>query len=343
LSGIERNRKMNNPTPPNQNPILKHYETWSNATPAVARTSMLTIVGVYIFSWLMDLTMYLSNIPYFTVQEFEIYRLFLSPLVSNSFFTVILLAFFYPSMASRLESGMGSGPFLTLIATISLITNIAFVGVCYTLSLLMGSQMALFYTCTGFWTILFALIVIECMKMPETPRRLLFIPIDIPSKWFPLALYGFFALLGGPSLDNLIAMGVGYGYSFGYFDSLQVSATTVAQWETSGFLSGPAQARGWISSGAALGHAAWLPVSQQDPDSGISSANSGGANGGAGGGINRGAGAASIFSSAPASAVPTENVFASTSGRTLGSNNPSSTLSKQQIAELRLQKMGGKV
>lgn len=74
--------------PPQTNPVLRAYQDWSAKTTFVTRTSMIGIVIVYITSWVFNADMALSNIPYFTVDHFELYRLILSPLVGNSFITV---------------------------------------------------------------------------------------------------------------------------------------------------------------------------------------------------------------------------------------------------------------
>lgn len=50
--------------------------------------------------------------------------------------------------------------------------------------------------------IVFALLVTECMAMPDVPRQMLFIPVQIPSKYFPLVLYVFFCLFSGPQLGG---------------------------------------------------------------------------------------------------------------------------------------------
>jgi len=121
--------------------------------------SMMTIVGVYLFSWLIDLTMYIANVPYYTLYSFEVYRAVLSPLVGNSILTVLIIFLFFPTMASRLENGMGSGGFLALMAVFSVTTNVAFVVITFVMSILTSSQLPLFWTCQGFWTIIFPLMV----------------------------------------------------------------------------------------------------------------------------------------------------------------------------------------
>lgn len=55
------------------------------------------------------------------------------------------------------------------------------------------------------------------MQNPEAPRQMMFIPVNIPSKYMPLVMYGFFCLFSGLQLDFFIAIVIGYLYSQDYF------------------------------------------------------------------------------------------------------------------------------
>lgn len=70
------------------NPLLHWYKEWILKTPFITRNTMVMILVVYLSSFIFDLTIYLANVPYFTIQYFELYRLILSPLVGNSIFSV---------------------------------------------------------------------------------------------------------------------------------------------------------------------------------------------------------------------------------------------------------------
>ena len=67
-------------------------------------------------------------------------------------------------MGSRMETSLGSASFLVMLCTFSLATNILFDAVCLALYVL-GTPTAVFWDCSGFWVILFSLIVIECMQV----------------------------------------------------------------------------------------------------------------------------------------------------------------------------------
>jgi hypothetical protein len=163
--------------------------------------------------------------------------------------------------------------------------------------------------------------------------------VEIPSKYFPLALYAFFMLLGGPRADDLLAIGVGYAYSYGYLDKLTVSTAAVGEAEGAGFLKGAATStKGWVPVGYAQGSGAWAPLAQADPDSGVAAGSSsgGGAWGGLGGMMGRGGGASA---GTDASGVPRptmESVFQSGQGQSLGGAAPATkeAMAAQRLAAL---------
>eukprot|EP01041_Mallomonas_annulata_P003460 gene3460-6886_t len=248
--------------PPN-NPILQYYQDWSSRTPFVTRSSMIGMVTLYIGSFFFKADLYLGNQAYFTVMHLELYRLILSPLVGNSILTIIMVALFFPTMGTKIEYSMGSSAFLCLLGILTLATNLLFDALCVSLHYA-GSPLSLFWNCSGFWTVLFGLIVIECLQMPDVPRRMMFIPIDIPSKYFPLVMYAIIMLLGGPQLDLAVAMGVGYIYSKGYMDRFNPSITFLERCEANGLLSSCVRNTGWVRPTGAVSGALWNQRDSED-------------------------------------------------------------------------------
>jgi hypothetical protein len=90
---------------------------------------------------------------------------------------------------------------------------------------------------------------------------MMMVPVDIPSKYFPLIMYALFSLFTGPKLSFAIAIGVGFLSQNGYLDRLKPSSYYLGGLESSGgLLYSISRSRGWVLAGAALGHDAWIPV-----------------------------------------------------------------------------------
>ena len=90
---------------------------------------------------------------------------------------------------------------------------------------------------------------------------MMFIPVDIPSKYFPLAMYGLFCLFSGLQLSFAIAILVGYLQSKSHLDRFRPAYTVLEELEAAdGSLHGTAQSKGWVPAGAGAGREEWIPV-----------------------------------------------------------------------------------
>mmetsp|Transcript_7690 Transcript_7690/g.10799 ORF Transcript_7690/g.10799 Transcript_7690/m.10799 type:complete len:248 (+) Transcript_7690:1-744(+) len=102
------------------------------------------------------------------------------------------------------------------------------------------------------------LIVIECMHTPDSPRKLFFFPCDIPSKFYPIALFGLFSLFSGVRIDMALSLLVGYAYSAGKLDRLKPSNARLKSWDE-GCLRNFANREGYVVAGGG-GSEPWLPL-----------------------------------------------------------------------------------
>lgn len=242
-----------------RNPIISWYEEWSNKTPYVTRVLMIILATSYLISWIFETDKVFNNSISSTITKYEVYRLIFSPLCSNSILSIILAVLFFPRIGTKMETSLGSASFFFLIGTLTLLVNSIFIAVCLLLYLIGNMPEANFFSCAGFWLILFALITMECFQNPNQPMRMFLVPVDIPSKYFPLIMYAVFCLFRGPILDYAISIGVGFMSQNGYFDCLKPSSSYLESLESpTGILHSISRSRGWVLAGAAIGHNAWI-------------------------------------------------------------------------------------
>lgn len=149
------------------NPWLNYYQQWSERTPYVTRFTTVSLCFLYILSFFVPLDSYLGNMPFFTIQHFEIYRLLLSPLVGNSILSLIIILLSYPTMAQRMENSSGSAAFLSLLLIFTLAINVLVTIICYIFFILSIFPEAIFWRSSGFFSIFFALLTVECMMVCE--------------------------------------------------------------------------------------------------------------------------------------------------------------------------------
>lgn len=246
------------------NPVLQSYNAWAERTPFITRNSMVFLVMIYFITFFVSLESYLGDIPYYTILRFELYRLLLSPLVGNSIFTVLLVVLTYPTLGVKMEASMGSSAFLSLLLILTSVVNVFFNAFCLMFYIL-GAGDALGWACMDFWTLLFALITIDCLQTPDAPRRLLCVPYDVPSKYIPLLLYAIICLFSGFALSYAVSLLVGFLWMRGYLDRLRPSSQYLQTLEAEGgLLYRPSRNSGWVLA-ASLGHDAWIPLNTVDP------------------------------------------------------------------------------
>jgi hypothetical protein len=122
-------------------------------------------------------------------------------------------------------TAIGSAAFLVLLGTLSIATNLVFNLVCL-VGWVLGMKAMIIVTCSGFWLVVFSLMVLECMNNPNYPRTLLCIPVQFPSRYFPIVLYILFCIFSGPQLD----LGLIYSFYKYQFVACQLSTLKNGLW-----------------------------------------------------------------------------------------------------------------
>lgn len=117
---------------------------------------------------------------------------------------------------------MGSARFGHLVGLVTVAANVGFTAFCFLMAGF-GTYEALFFQCQGFWVVLFGLIAVECLGSQEPTRQLFMIPVQIPTPYYPLALFALFSLFGGPSLGLAFGLAAGYGFAYGQASGPQAS------------------------------------------------------------------------------------------------------------------------
>lgn len=221
--------------PPESNPVLSSYESFQRDTPLVTRYVLTSLTLSYGLSYAIDLTWPLQNMPLFTLNRLELYRLVLAPFVCTS---LISLIFAYVSLlghGKRLEHALGSTAFGALILTIGTLTNIIYLILCVLgwaitqdIRLMAGSSV-------GIWTVILGIISMEC-STEGAPSHRNFFMFTVPTLYFPIALLVFIALVGGGvPLPYVISVGVGYAYGYRKFDRLKLGHERRKRWEQTVF------------------------------------------------------------------------------------------------------------
>ena len=116
--------------------------------------------------------------------------------------------------------------FFLLTTFINLLFSVSAVGIGYSMA-----PSVMFEPSMGLWPILFCELVISCMQNPDMPRGLCCLPINIPSRWYPLVLIALFTIFFGLQFCLLTGLGAGYMYAMGCLRPLEFSQASINAWE----------------------------------------------------------------------------------------------------------------
>jgi hypothetical protein len=108
----------------------------------------------------------------------------------------------------RLEQSMGSSLFGCLFFTLTLVCNVLFLVISVLLWGLTNSESYLVAASLGIWSVLLAIIAVECAQAPpDTSRRLFF--LTVPTLYYPLVLLALFSMFAGLKLAYMLGVAVG--------------------------------------------------------------------------------------------------------------------------------------
>ena len=104
---------------------------------------------------------------------------------------------------------MGSSLFGCLFFTLTLVSNGLFLAISVLLWGLTNSESYLVAASLGIWSVLLAIIAVECAQAPpDTKRRLFFLTVS--AIYYPLVLLALFSMFAGVKLAYVLGVAVGY-------------------------------------------------------------------------------------------------------------------------------------
>eukprot|EP00744_Colponema_vietnamica_P010578 GILI01014936.1.p1 GENE.GILI01014936.1~~GILI01014936.1.p1 ORF type:complete len:384 (-),score=57.34 GILI01014936.1:468-1619(-) len=205
---------------------------WYRELPTATRYVSTTISIIYIFSLIFPvLVKMFSTIPYYVLYEFQIWRVFLSPFIHPSIFTLLFVLLMFIPTAKACEASEGSLPFLLRLCGYSVLCNVLFLLLAFLLSF--AFPLALLQVSSGLWPVLMVFIVVDCMRNPNAPRTMFPLPMQIPSKYIPLVFLFISLLFLGIELDFLAGLLIGYLVSSGRMFKFTISSQWLSRLQSS--------------------------------------------------------------------------------------------------------------
>ena len=212
--------------------IFSKLKIWFNSITFIVKQ----IVAISIILWIIDLvsfnymTFIFSNVPYYSIGYFQIWRFITGNLITSGLFSLIFALIFWVSDGKTVEKMEGSAKYLIYFLIHSTIIQIIYALIYYFLGDKTKPEKNYIHS-TGLWIYIIAEVTINCLISPENKIYLPFIPYAIKSKFFPIIILLVFFIFGGFDLGMFIAVGYGFIYSFFLYKYLIISNESIINFE----------------------------------------------------------------------------------------------------------------
>ena len=191
--------------------------------PLFIRFVVTSTVILYLLNLFIPLiSLYFSNIPYFIIFKFQLWRLFTNAFITTSIFSIIFAFMSWIKDASNLETNIGTMKYMMIFMVNSILIQFIEMTILLVIYLIANRQeriLALNYNLgyvenDGLWPIIMAELTLLCLCNPEIEMRFLFLPCVIKAKYYPFILVGFFTLLNQFRPNFGVLSGVFYGFIY---------------------------------------------------------------------------------------------------------------------------------
>ena len=196
-----------------------------NSMPFFVKIVVCSTIILYLINFIIPYVAYfLADIPYFTIYYFQIWRIFTTPFITTSLFSVIFSIYFWYEKASRLEKEIGTIKYIIIFFMNSFCIQIMFCILMLLLSLIIRNKAPLVMKISqgrvrneGIWPILMCDLTLLCLSNPNEIMQFRFFPCTIKAKYYPLFLFLIFTIISGFQIDFENICGIGFGFLYHYF------------------------------------------------------------------------------------------------------------------------------
>jgi hypothetical protein len=218
--------------------IVGDIKNWFNSCPPFTKGLLYVCSGITLLNSLTNISKILVNQPYFVVQGFQIQRLIFSPVAFLGILEALFAFLAYLSVSTRIEKEWGTVKTAVDFLWKNFFINITWIAFTYIISVVYQDMVLM--PCHGLWLPFFAFIIQTSLANPDGVSMLLCLPIQIKTKYYPIALWLMLSLFSrGPRFDLLIALLVGYIH-YKYLNSAYHSYldnSRMANWSSTVFFS----------------------------------------------------------------------------------------------------------
>ena len=193
--------------------------------PLFIRVVICSTIILYLLNLLIPfISLFLSDIPYYTIYYFQIWRLFTTSFITTNILSIIFSLYFWLNEAVKLEKEIGTTKYMLIFFMNTFCIQTIYCFLMFLLSFISRNQYFVKMKITpngirneGLWPILLCDLTLLCLSNPLEPMRFFFFPCVIKAKYYPFFLFLIFTILSGFHIEFEILVGIGFGFLYHYY------------------------------------------------------------------------------------------------------------------------------
>ena len=185
---------------------------------------LITITLYLINRFAFNLSLYISNIPFYTIYKYQIWRLFSTSLMNTGIINIALSLVLWIKLGAILEDSTGTILYLFIFMINSTLIQIIYTILIFVISLIIKNKNILLLkldnnnivTNSGIWPYIISELTLLSLSNPNQIIKLFFFP-DIKAKFYPIIVFIIFALLNNLIIDLEVFCGILYSFLYHFF------------------------------------------------------------------------------------------------------------------------------
>ena len=226
--------------------------------PLFIKTVMIITVILYILNLFIPyVSLYLSNIPYYTILNIHLWRLISTIFITTEIINIILSLLFWVKYASELELSMGTIKYFLIFLMNSLSIQILYSLLSCLIAFIINNKQYLLAKInnknqvnnSGLWPYIICELTLLSLSNPNSPMKIIFFPCQIKAKYYPFILFIIFSIMNSFAIDLEVLSGIIYAlfYNFVIKKVIKISNTFVLKIEKSSCFKCISKMDGFIS------------------------------------------------------------------------------------------------
>ena len=226
--------------------------------PFFIKILICSTIILYLINLLLPISFILSNIPYYTIYYFNIWRIFTTPFMTTNILSILFSLFFWFQDAVKLEKEVGTVKYMLIFLMNDICIQIIYCLITFLITLIIRNPYVLKMKITkkgirsqGLLPLLLCDLTLLCLSNPENRMKFYFFPCTIKAKYYPTFLFVVFTIINEFTFDFEALSGIGFGLLYHYYlgKKLKITNNFSNKIENSFLCKWMKNRRGFVSSG----------------------------------------------------------------------------------------------